>query len=371
MSEKIYVGLNTELLSETVEILMKNAKGILAIDESPLSLEKKFMKYDLVNSIDTRKRYRECLITTEGLENYISGTILHEETFFQTRDADHKPFTEILLEKGILPGIKLDLGLERIDYSKCEHRTIKISDRDTHILEFQSEKNCHENYIEKVSKGIDSLKSRLIDNHFKRARFAKWRCIFSITQFTPTYESVDQNCDILAEYAYICQQHDIVPVVEPEILFTGDFSLYDHHRVSKIILSTLITKLNSYNVYMPGILLKTGFVTPGEVRNQVNPKENAIYTHDVLISSLPSSIGGIVFLSGGHSYSDSLHCLAEICKLPKNFNITFSYGRGLTDSALSRWNESHGDIKKVQKIFISTCLEMSRASVQSSDISKK
>ncbi|KRH93595.1 Fructose-biphosphate aldolase [Pseudoloma neurophilia] len=357
-------GINTKKLNQVAKELVTNGKGILAIDESPGSIEKKFIKHELENTEENRRKYRECLITTPELSKTISGVILHGETFFQKRQSDGKKFVEILKESGIHPGIKLDLGLEHISYENCESRAEKIGDKTSKYIKFQTTHNFLETHIEKVPKGLDTLDERLKTGEFKDATFAKWRCVFSITEFTPTFEALHKNCDILAKYAAICQKYEIVPILEPEILFNGSFSIEEHFRIFKIVLSTLVTKLNKENVYMPGVIFKTGFVTSGDAAQDFDKQEVAVLTHDVFTSVLPLDVAGVVFLSGGHSYQNSVDFLEAICQMPKHLDLSFSYGRGLTDGAMTEWKTSNFDTEKTQTVFKKACEEVSSASVQ-------
>lgn len=356
--------MNKKTLCEVALGLVKNGKGILAIDESPSSLEGKFQPLGIENSEENRQKYRECLITTEGLENTISGAILQEETFFQKRKNDGKLFTEILKEKGIYSGIKLDLGLENINYNDVEIQATNKNQNSGKYIKYHSSKNSEKEYTELISKGVESLDERLASGDFGNAHFAKWRCLFTISEFTPTYESVHKNCEILAKYASICQKYNIVPVVEPEILFSGNFSIEEHYRVFKSILSTLVQKLNEENVIMEGVLFKTGFVAPGNVAKQSSKEQVAQLTNDAFNTTLPDCVPGVVFLSGGHSYKDSVDFLSEICKIEKKRKLTYSYGRALTDNAMKEWKVSNFDFKKTQAVLRKTCEEVSKASLQ-------
>lgn len=350
--------MNNQTLAKTARELLKNGKGILAIDESPKSLEKKFNKYNIENDESNRQKYRECLITAPDLKNTISGVILQEETFFQKRQSDGKLFTEILDESGILPGIKLDLGLEKINYDE-----IKLTKFDESGNAIKHNYNEPEQY-ETISKGIDSLDSRLAEGKFKSARFAKWRCLFPIGKSTPTYKSIHANCQVLAKYAEVCQRYEIVPIVEPEVFFEGSFSIEQHKEVFQYILKTLCEKLQEEKVFMEGVLFKTGFVASGKDSNDnLDSKQVAKHTIEAFHSSLDKSVPGVVFLSGGHTYQNSIDFLREVCSSEKNLSLTFSYGRALTDDAMAEWSKSV-DVAKTQQVLIEKCKEVADASLQ-------
>lgn len=401
-------------LRKTALKLLEANKGILAIDESPTSIQKKLDKFNVNNTSENRRRFRNLLIETNGLEKYISGVILHSETFEQRNDQNGL-FIDSLKSKGIMPGIKLDLGLTDINYEDVRIKVKKTADEiqgkipedvmsslrtaGTKISEFikehsdlvkekidtstdENEKrkeknkygeyvklssydNAEEKYREKVSKGLSELDSTLASGKFKKANFAKWRCLFTITERTPTFESIEKNCDILAKYALLCQSHVLVPIVEPEVLFEGEFTFEDHYRIFKYILSFLVHKLNFYNVDLASVIFKIGFVTAGKLKTTVNSELTANLTNDVLLSTIPSKVPGIVFLSGGHTSKDSVDYLAEICKINSKINLSFSYGRALTDNAMKKWNGNDNNVEEARKVLLDDCKKCSEASTQS------
>lgn len=398
--------MDTENLRRITLQLVEDGKGILAIDESPETIQKKFDKYKINNTPENRRIFRKCLIETDDIEKYVSGVIFHTETYFQRNESD-VAFYDILKKKGILTGIKLDQGLEQIDYDDVKIKASKTAkminekipselkegvksageklsnflkkhteqpeverveehkvENHGEFIKFCSSENFDDEFIEKVPKGIDELKQKLECGMFGQAQFAKWRSLFTINRCTPTFECIDRNCEILAKYAHICQEHNLVPILEPEILFNGSFSIEEHYRILKYILSLLINKLNAKNVDLNAILLKIGFVTAGSMKPPIEAHVVAEYTNDALLSILPRKIPGIVFLSGGHTSENSMKYLQMLCKLNKSVNISFSFGRALTDRTLEKWNGNDENVEEARKVFLDDCMRSAKASEQ-------
>ncbi|KCZ76783.1 hypothetical protein H311_02213, partial [Anncaliia algerae PRA109] len=239
-------------------------------------------------------------------------------------DSKGNKLIDILKEKNISIGIKLDKGL----------------------------KDFNEN--EKVSLGLQDLDERCRDDLFKDAEFAKWRSVFNITENTPSKECIEENCAILADYAEVCQKNGIVPILEPEILWDGNYSEERAKMVYLVVLSTLILKINKKNLFLPGLLIKIGFPTHGkQSKMSICPKETGKLTYHVLLSTIPPAIPGIVFLSGGHSSEEAFNLLNEVNKeRGKNkWALTFSYGRALTDPFLSTWQGKEENVDNAQKVF--------------------
>ncbi|KAG0419947.1 Fructose-bisphosphate aldolase [Dictyocoela roeselum] len=286
--------------------LVEKGKGILAADESPSSLEHRFSLCNIENSEKNRKIFRESIF--KAIEPMsISGVILHDESFDMKTD-DGVPLTEILTKKGIRVGIKLDKGLT--DFNEKE----------------------------KLSIGLEDLESRLRNKKYEDATFAKWRSVFHISENTPSDECISENSRVLAEYASITQKHGLVPIVEPEILWSGEYSIEKCFQVTKTVLNNVIYELNKKDVYMPGILIKTGFVTPGD-SEEMDTKLIVVKTLEVLGSTIPCSVPGIVFLSGGHGSKDSFTYLSVLNRhaVRNAWRLTFSFGRALTDTFLQAW----------------------------------
>jgi len=309
-------------LSTVANKLVHDSKGILAIDESPKSMEKKFAKVGIQNTEENRRRYREMLLTCpHEIAEYLSGVILNEETFLQCTDSGI-PFVDIVKASGILPGVKLDKGL----------------------LPLNSEAK------EKMSTGLDDLSTRCKQYKDGGAAFAKWRSVFTIQKGMPTEECIYKNCSILSEYALVCQKNGLVPVVEPEVLLDGAHNHEECKVVTASVISCLFYHLNRKGVHIAGMLLKVGFVTPGSGTQQQSLDVVANATIDAFMSSVPPRVPGIVFLSGGHAEDVSVEYLKHANSVKREQNapwrMSYSFGRALQDSALKLWNNE--DTKKTQ-----------------------
>lgn len=303
--------------------ILENDKGILAADESPSSISKKFDTYGIENTEENRRRFRELLISTENIEPFIGGMILHEETF-EMNDSTGTPLVDILYKKGICIGIKLDKGLQTFEDD------------------------------EKISIGLEDLENRIQNKNFEKAVFAKWRSLFIASNSLPSQGCIDENCKILARYAKICQKYGKVPIVEPELYFKGNYQIEDAKLHTKQILSHLFRYLNDEQVYIPGVIIKMSFVTEGDDSfNKHNSTEIGIATLDCLISTVPCGIPGIVFLSGGHKEEDAIEYLDTINKLQayKTWETSFSYGRTLTDRPMEVWEGKEENVEKAQKVL--------------------
>ncbi|XP_029157266.1 fructose-bisphosphate aldolase-like [Nylanderia fulva] len=303
--------------------IVENGKGILAADESPNSIQGKFLKCGIENTEESRRKFRELLFSTRGMSEKVGGVILHEETFFQ-KNSEGVPFVDLLISQGIAPGIKLDKGLENFDNQ------------------------------EKVSIGLEDLEKRLKGGRFAKAEFAKWRAVFNITDSTPSEECIRKNCMILAKYASICQKNGLLPIVEPEILYEGKHAIEECYRTSNTILGATMMYLNVYKVNVQGVLIKPSFVTQGRYNNSpIAHHDVSHYTFLSLLNTIPCGVPGIVFLSGGHSSEDSMKFLNEINRETGNrtWKMSFSYGRALTESPMEVWKGKDENIKEAQRSF--------------------
>lgn len=427
--------MDNKILKATVKRLMEDGKGILALDESPGSLQKKFDKHGICNTVENRRRFRNMLIETEGLEKYISGVILHMETFEQMND-DGMFFVNSLLKRGIIPGIKLDLGLRAMEYSDISIKMKKemqeigkqipedvkeqvnearlkvldflkanstfvrdlINDNDgegskesksgedgktANVAEKETEKdaeskdnkakkeekaikspslgNLDKDIEEKVTNGIERVEKVLATGMFSKAGFSKWRAIFFISSKTPTSENVDVNVTILTKFAQICQLFNIVPILEVEVIYEGGFSIDEHYKVISYILSILMHRLICYDVDPACVLIKMGFITDGEAKQIVDIAKTVNYMDKVFSSIIPFSLPGIVFLSGGHSYKNSLDYLTAICKHIKYVNLSFSFCRAITDDALDEYGNG---VEQARRALLRNCKSFAEASKQ-------
>lgn len=320
--------MNTQLLEETVKKMLAPGKGLLAADESNASCQKRFDSVGVECTEDTRREYRELLLTTPGAREYMSGVIMFEETFWQST-ADGRVFREYLRKQDVLPGIKVDKGL--VDLPGFEG--------------------------EKVSQGLDGLPERMATYAGAGAKFAKWRSVITIGDGIPTDECIGANTFVLSRYARICQDAGIVPIVEPEILFDGTHTAEQCEAVMKRVFETLFQTMRAFRVHLPGAILKTSMVLPGkDSGTPIDHDDVAERTVRVFQEKVPEELGGIVFLSGGQTSNDAFENLVHIIhrvmqKGPHPWTITFSYSRALQDPVLKAWAENRADRKRAQDLF--------------------
>ncbi|MGE4158496.1 MAG: class I fructose-bisphosphate aldolase [Planctomycetota bacterium] len=302
--------MNLNILNSTARDLVKSGKGILAADESTGTIEKRFKSIDVANTEPNRQAYREMLLDAQGLENYISGVIFYDETLRQSSKKGEK-FPDLLKRKGIIPGIKVDAGI--------------------HDLPGHPE--------EKVTEGLDGLRKRLTEYKALGARFAKWRAVYSISATLPSAACIRANAEGLARYAALCQEQDIVPIVEPEILMDGTHTIERCEQVFNEVLPEVFSALRIHGVALEGILLKPGMVISGkECPKQASSKEVAEATLRTFRRHVPGAVPGIVFLSGGQSSVTATENLNAINACgPQPWPLSYSYGRALQDDALKAW----------------------------------
>lgn len=316
--------MNTQLLEQIAHYLVSPGRGILAADESTGSANKRFAAVGVAETEDNRRRYRQILLTTPIARDVLSGVIFYDETFWQNTD-DGRPFRMFTAESGIMPGIKVDEGL--IDLSGFPN--------------------------EKLTKGLDALPERMANYRDNGAKFAKWRSVITIGEGIPSKECIDANAFVLARYARICQDHDIVPIVEPEILFDGTHTAERAEEVMKNVFDVLFRMMKAYKVHLPGAILKTSMVLPGKESGiAIDADDVSTRTVRVLHEHVPVELGGVVFLSGGQKPDDALKNLNAIAqKGPHPWGLTFSYSRALQDPVLRHWAGQQGDIAGSQNIF--------------------
>jgi len=323
-------------LAETALAIVADGKGILAADESTGTIGKRFAGISVENVESNRRAYRELLFTASSdLGKYIGGVILFEETLYQ-KDANGKLFTTILQEQGIIPGIKVDKG------------TVPLAGTND----------------ETTTQGLDGLAERCQEYYKAGARFAKWRCVLKITANEPSELSIDENANVLARYASICQANRIVPIVEPEILMDGDHNLERSVFVTEKVLAAVYKKLSLHHVYLEGTLLKPNMVCPGaDCSKKYSPEEIGLATVTVLRRSVPSAVPGITFLSGGQSEEDATLHLNAMNKVPqaKPWALTFSYGRALQATVLKKWKGDSKNVKEAQEALITRAKANSEA----------
>ncbi|MBR2766717.1 fructose-bisphosphate aldolase class I [Candidatus Saccharibacteria bacterium] len=318
---------NLELIAASL-VLAK--KGILAADESGGSIHKKFEKLNIADTYENRRDYRNIFFTTKDLENYVNGVILFDETARQQAD-NGQNFTDFLISRRIIPGIKVDQGLEKFE-------------------------NSEETY----TKGLDGLDTRLREYYRLGLRFAKWRAAFEIhldeqgNILTPTDHAITENCRILAEYASACQSAGLVPIVEPEVVYDGYYSIDQSASITGKILDELMKKLADYHVNLRACILKVNMIIAGkQFENQSTPAEVGTKTAEVLKNHLPEDLAGVVFLSGGQTPEQATDNLREIEKNgPFPWPVTFSFARALQDPALYAWNGDNNNVEKARQAFL-------------------
>jgi fructose-bisphosphate aldolase class I len=314
--------------------MVEKGKGILAADESTPTCTKRFEGIGTESTAESRNIYRNMLFTAEKIEKYISGVILFDETFHQKELSTGMTFPEYLTSKDILPGIKVDQGLE--DFGSNE----------------------------KITKGLDGLSERLGKYYALGARFAKWRAVITIGNNIPSDDCIMKNAKILAKYAQKCQQANLVPIVEPEVLMDGAHTVDESFEVTSRALNATFDQLVKHNVNLQGIILKPNMILSGyECSYQANIEEVAEKTMNCLSANVPIEVPGIAFLSGGQPDEHATLHLNEMNKYDSDWNLTFSYGRALQQTALKVWSGKPENLKLAQEAFIEKAKANSLASV--------
>ncbi|MCF7223374.1 class I fructose-bisphosphate aldolase [Marilutibacter chinensis] len=302
--------MSIEQLAETAQAMVAPGKGIIAIDESTGTIAKRFAGVGVENTEENRRAYRELLLTTPKLSDHISGAILYDETLRQsTRDG--VPFAKVMTDAGMIPGIKVDKG--------------------THALAgFPGEV---------VTEGLDGLRGRLEEYYRLGARFAKWRAVINIGDDIPSGTCIDANAHALARYAALCQEQGLVPMVEPEVIMDGNHDIDTCYEVTEVTLRSLFASLYEHNVMLEGTILKASMVLPGTTSGEkASVEEVAAATLQCLKSTVPATLPGIVFLSGGQSDDDATAHLDMINRMgPSPWPLSFSYGRAMQQAALKLW----------------------------------
>ncbi|MDP3963279.1 MAG: class I fructose-bisphosphate aldolase [bacterium] len=325
-------------LQQTAKAMVARGKGILAIDESFGNSEKRFGKVGVPHTEENRRAYRQLLITAPGIEQYISGMILFDETLRQ-KTADGVPFPDALKERGMIPGIKVDKGTKDLA--------------------------LHPNEV--ITEGLDGLRERFAEYAALGAQFAKWRAVITIGDGIPTVACIRVNAHALARYAALAQEAGLVPMVEPEILIDGGHSIERCAEVCAATWDALFAELKEQGVELSGTILKTSMVLSGNAcPDQADVETVARMTIDALKTHVPAEVAGVVFLSGGQDdekatlHLNAMHILGE--KLP--WPLSFSYGRGIQNPALTLWaQDTKNNVAKAQ----AAAVERSRANAFASE----
>jgi fructose-bisphosphate aldolase class I len=321
--------MSIENLEQVAAAMVATGKGIIAVDESTNTIKKRFEAAGVENTEENRRRYRELLLTAPGLGEHISGAILFDETIRQ-KTSDGTPLVDAMKKAGIIPGIKVDKG-------------------PVPLAGFPGDV---------ITEGLDGLRDRLKEYAQLGAQFAKWRAVINITDDNPSSTAIEANMENLARYAALCQEAGLVPMVEPEIVMDGPESTHDidvSYEVHEAVLRSLFNALYAHNVMLEGLILKVSMVIPGKnapADEQASPEEVAEETVRVLRTTVPASVQGIVFLSGGQSDEQATEHLDLINKMgPHPWPVSFSYGRALVAEALNVWSKDlTGNYEKAQKV---------------------
>ncbi len=316
--------MNTQTLEATARMMVADGKGLLAIDESTGTCNKRFAKLDIPQTAEAHRQYRQLIVSTPGLNESISGVILYDETIRQKKD-DGTSFAAALEALGIIPGIKVDTGAKQ-------------------MAAFPGEK---------VTEGLDGLRTRLAEYLQMGARFAKWRAVFAIGDGIPSQGCIEANAHALARYAALCQEAGLVPVVEPEVLMEGTHSMDVCAEVTERVLRTVFKELYSHRVKPEGMILKPNMVLPGvDCPRQETVAEVADATVRCLLRSVPAAVPGVVFLSGGQAgelASARLNAMNVQYKSRLPWQLSFSFGRAIQEPALSIWDDKPANVVPAQE----------------------
>jgi fructose-bisphosphate aldolase class I len=316
--------MSIEDLESVAQAMVAPGKGIIAIDESNNTIKKRFEAVGIADTEENRRAYRELLLTTPGLSEHISGAILYDETIRQSTK-DGVPFTQVMKKAGIIPGIKVDKG------------PVALAGYPGDV----------------VTEGLDGLRERLQEYAKLGAQFAKWRAVINITEENPSSAAIEANAHALARYAALCQEAGIVPMVEPEVIMDGDHSIEVSYEVHEAVLRSLFNALYEQNVMLEGTILKASMVIHGtKSTDKADVEEVAEATVRVLKATVPASLPGIVFLSGGQNDKDATAHLNAMNRMgPHPWPLSFSYGRAMQQAALKLWSENTtGNVAAAQKI---------------------
>ncbi len=316
--------MNRSELARIAQAMVARGKGILAADESTGTIAKRFNAIRLESTEEHRRTYRELLFTAPGTAESISGVILYEETIRQ-RTADGTPFPQYLAQQGIVPGIKVDRGAKP-------------------LAGFPGDT---------ITEGLDGLRERLIEYHQLGARFAKWRAVIDIAAGVPSAFAIEANAHALARYAALCQENDIVPIVEPEVLMDGAHCIERCEEVTDATLGSVFQHLQAHRIDLEGMVLKPNMVISGKkAPEHASPEAVAAATVRCLKRHVPPAVPGIAFLSGGQSPEEATLHLSLINRAgPLPWAVTFSYGRALQETALQAWGGRSAEFRAGQQEF--------------------
>ena len=318
--------MESQTLRDTATKLFADNKGLLAMDESTPTCNKRFAALGIPQTVEARRAYRELIVTTPGLGESIGGAILYDETIRQQK-SDGTPFVKVLIDAGIIPGIKVDAGAKALAGHPGE----------------------------KVTEGLDGLRDRLTEYSRLGARFAKWRAVIAIGDGLPSSGCIHANAHALARYASLCQEAGLVPVVEPEVLMDGDHTLERCCEVTGEVLRTVFSELFAQRVMLEGMILKPNMVLPGAAcAKQVTVDEVAYATLSCFMRAVPAAVPAIAFLSGGQSAelaSARLNAMNVRSKSRLPWALAFSFARAIQQPALELWKGQEASVLAAQKIL--------------------
>ena len=318
--------MNFQLLKDTVSLIFADDKGLLAMDESNGTCNKRFEKLGIPQTVEARRAYRELIVTTPGLGESIGGAILYDETMRQ-KTSDGTTFVKVLIEAGIIPGIKVDTGAKELAGHPGE----------------------------RVTEGLDGLRHRLHEYFQMGARFAKWRAVIAIGKGLPSWGCIEANAHALARYAALCQEAGLVPVVEPEVIMDGEHILEQCCEITSELLRTVFSELFAQRVVLEGMVLKPNMVLPGisSIRHPTLD-EVADATVNCLLRSVPAAVPAIAFLSGGQPAelaTSRLNAMNVRFKSRLPWALAFSFARAIQQPALEIWNGQKANVLPAQKVL--------------------
>lgn len=318
--------MKTQILKDTIAQLFANGKGILAMDESTPTCNKRFEADGIPQTTEMHRKYRELIIATPGLNESIGGAILYDETIRQKTDSG-EPMPKALMNAGIIPGIKVDMGAKP-------------------LAGFPNEK---------ITEGLDGLRERLAEYKTMGARFAKWRAVITIDDGIPTDACIQANVYALSRYAALCQELAIVPIVEPEVLMDGNHSIQQCYDITQKVLKALFDQLYKFKIDLEGMILKPNMVIAGKACSVQNSTEEiAEATVNCFLASVPAAVPAIAFLSGGQSPTEAAENLNAINKNFKNrlpWIVAFSFARAIQQPALEAWAGQAANVEEAQKVL--------------------